>query len=157
VIVVLSSNAELENGFNLVAKKINYISKQVGVSSFVYGQEKTLQVFAKIIGDKNKEFYHYTVIENFDDNDIVEKAKTDNLYVFLSSRKQTVSFNFHVDNMPKILSKNIEFASFVLFYPEALKSLSDSQITEITAPPIQEKIEKIIQWKDKIKSFLKNK
>ena len=157
VIVVLSSNAELENGFNLVAKKINYISKQVGVSSFVYGQEKTLQVFAKIIGDKNKEFYHYTIIENFDDSDIVEKAKTDNLYVFLSSRKQTVSFNFHVDNMPKLLSKNIEFASFVLFYPEALKSLSDSQITEINAPPIQEKIEKIIQWKDKIKPFFKNK
>jgi len=157
VIVVLSSNAELENGFNLVAKKINYISKQVGVKSLVYGQEKTLDVFSKLIGDKNKEFYLYSVLENLDDNDIVEKAKTDNLYVFLSSRKQTVSFNFHVDNMPKLLSKNIEFASFVLFYPEALKSLSDSQITEITAPPIQEKIEKIIQWKDKIKPFFKNK
>ncbi len=155
VIVVLSPNAELENGFNLVIKKINSILKQVGSNSTVYGQQKTLDAFAKFVNDKKREFYNYLIVNSFDDSDIVDKVKTDDLYIFLSSRKQTVSFDFHVDNMSKTLNKNNEFTSFILFYPESLKSLSDSQMTEMTVPAIQEQIEKVIQLKDKIKGAFK--
>jgi hypothetical protein len=42
-----------------------------------------------------------------------------------------------------------------VFYPESLKSLSDSQITEMTVPAIQENIEKVIHLKDKIKDIFK--
>lgn len=155
VIVVLSPNAELESGFNLVAKKINSVLKQVGTSSTVYGQQKTIEAFVTLANDKKREFYNYLIVNNFDDNDITETVKTDDLYIFLSSRKQTVSFDFHVDNMPKALNKNSEFTSFILFYPESLKSLSDSQITEMTVPAIQEQIDKVIQLKDKIKGAFK--
>jgi hypothetical protein len=75
--------------------------------------------------------------------------------MFLSSRKQTVSFDFHIDNMPKTLSKNNEFTSFIVFYPESLKSLSDSQMTEMTVPAFKENIEKVIHLKDKIKDIFK--
>ena len=57
--------------------------------------------------------------------------------------------------MSKTLNKNNEFTSFILFYPESLKSLSDSQMTEMTVPAIQEQIEKVIQLKDKIKGAFK--
>jgi len=155
VIVVLSPNAELESGFNLVAKKINSILKQVGTSSTVYGQQKTIEAFVKLANDKKREFYNYLIVNSFDDSDITDAVKPDDLYIFLSSRKQTVSFDFHVDNMPKALNKNSEFTSFILFYPESLKSLSDSQITEMTVPAIQEQIDKVIQLKDKIKGVFK--
>ena len=57
--------------------------------------------------------------------------------------------------MPKTLNKNNEFTSFIVFYPESLKSLSDAQITEMTVPAIQENIEKVIHLKDKIKDIFK--
>ena len=157
LVVVLTPNAELESGFNLVSKKINAILKQVGVNSVIYGQQKTIDAFTSIIKDKKREFYNYLMINNFDNNDIIEKVNSDDLYVFLSGRKQTVSYDFNVDNMPKLLSKNNEFTSFLLFYPESLKSLSDSQITEMTVPAIQENIAKVIHLKDKITGIFKNK
>lgn len=155
VILVLTPNAELESGFNLVVKKINTILKQIGTGSIIYGQQKTIDAFIKLVNDKKKEFYNYLTVTSFDDSDIVDKVNTDDLYVFLSSRKQTVSFDFHVDNMPKSLNKNSEFSSYILFYPESLKSLSDSPMTDMTIPAIQEQIDKVIHLKDKIKGVFK--
>lgn len=153
VILILSPNTELESGFNLVIRKINAILKQLGGNAKVYGQQKTLTAFSTLIKDKKREFYNYLIVDSFDDSDILDQVKEDDLYIFLSSRKQTVSFDYHVDNMPKTLNKNNESTSFILFYPESLKALSDSQITEMTTPAFSENIEKVIQLKDKIKGI----
>ena len=153
VILILSSNSELENGFNLVVRKINAILKQLGENTKVYGQQKTINAFTGLIKDKKREFYNYLMVDGFDDSDILDHVKVDDLYIFLSSRKQTVSYDYHVDNMPKILSKNNESTSFVVFYPESLKALSDAQMTEMTIPAISENIDKVIQLKDKIKGI----
>lgn len=155
IIVLLAPNAELESGFNLVVRKINSILRQMGSNAMIYGQQKTIEAFTGLIKDKKREFYNYLIINGFEDSEIVNQVKEDDLYVFLSSRKQTVSYDFHIDNMPKTLSKHNEFTSFVVFYPESLKSLSDAQITEMTVPPIQENIEKVILLKDKIKDIFK--
>ncbi len=156
IIVLLTPNAELENGFNLVVKKLNALLKQIGNHTTIYAQQKTIEAFTGLIQDRKKEFYSYIIVSDFEDSDIIEHVKDDDLFVFLSSRKQTVSFDFHIDNMPKTLSKNNEFTSFVIFYPESLKSLSDSQITEMTIPAIQENLEKVIHLKDKIAGIFKN-
>ncbi|MES2133240.1 MAG: cation:proton antiporter [Bacteroidota bacterium] len=155
VVVLLTPNAELESGFNLLVKKLNALLKQIGNQTIVYGQEKTLSAFTTLILDKKRDFYNYTIVNDYEDSDIIENVKEDDLFIFLSSRKQTVSYDFHIDNMPKTLNKNNEFTSFVIFYPESLKSLSDSQITEMTVPAIQENLEKVIQLKDKIAGIFK--
>lgn len=155
IVVLLSPNSELESGFNLVVRKINAILKQMGSSTIIYGQSKTIDSFSTLINDKKKEFFNYQTVSGFDDNEIINNVKGDDLFIFLSSRKQTVSFDFHIDNMSKTLNKNSEFTSFVVFYPESLKFLSDSQITEMTVPAIQENIEKVIHLKDRIKDILK--
>jgi Kef-type K+ transport system membrane component KefB len=155
VIVLLAPNSELESGFNLVIRKINTILKQIGSNGIVYGQQKTIDAFTTLNKDKKREFYNYLMVKSFDDSDILDNVKEDDLYVFLSGRKQTVSFDFHIDNMPKTLNKNNEFTSFIVFYPESLKALSDSQITEMTVPAFQENIEKVIHLKDKIKDIFK--
>lgn len=155
IVVILTPNAELESGFNLVVKKMNAMMKQLGNHTLVYGQTKTIDTFTALIQDKKKDFYNYQMVTDYEDQEITDQVKEDDLFIFLSSRKQTVSYDFHVDNMPKILNKNNEFTSFVIFYPESLKSLSDSQITEMTVPAIQENIEKVIQLKDKIAGIFK--
>ncbi len=156
ILVLLTPNAELESGFNLVVRKISIILKQMGSQAVIYGQEKTIEAFAKLNQDKKREYYDYHTLTGFDGSDIIDKAQEDDLFIFLSSRKQTVSFDFHIDNMPKNLNKNNEFTSFIVFYPESLKTLSGtSQITEMTIPAIQENLEKVIHLKDKIKDIFK--
>lgn len=155
VIVVMSPNAELETGFNLVAKKINAVLKQVGNQTIILAQQKTSHAYSTLINDRKREFYNYAIIEDFEESDILENIKEDDLYIFLSSRKQMVSYDFHIDHLPKTLNKNNEFTSFIIFYPESLKSLSDAQISEMTTPAIQENIEKVIQLKEKIKDIFK--
>ncbi len=155
IVVVLTPNAELENGFRLIVRKLNAILKQLGNDTQLLGQEKTLNAFAHYTKDKKREFYKYTAVESFDNSAILEQIKSDDLYLFLSSRKQTVSFDYHVDNLIKNIGKNNESTSFVIFYPESLKALSDSQMTEMTIPAFSENIEKVIQLKTKIKSFFK--
>jgi Kef-type K+ transport system membrane component KefB len=155
VIVVLSPNAELENAFHLVARKISAVLKQVGEIDKIYGQSKTIDAFSLSVNDRKKELYQYISVDDFEVFDEFDKIKQDDLFLFLTSRKQTVSYDFHVDNMPKLLNKNHEFTSFIAFYPESLKSLSDSQITEMTVPAIQENIEKVIHLKDKITGIFK--
>jgi hypothetical protein len=155
IIVLLAPNCELESGFNLIVRKINTILKQLGNDGVIYGQHKTIDAFTNLIKDKKREFYNYLIVKSFDDSEIIDHVKEDDLYMFLSSRKQTVSFDFHIDNMPKTLSKNNEFTSFIVFYPESLKSLSDSQMTEMTVPAFKENIEKVIHLKDKIKDIFK--
>ena len=128
----------------------------MGSQAVIYGQEKTIEAFAKLNQDKKREYYDYHTLTGFDGSDIIDKAQEDDLFIFLSSRKQTVSFDFHIDNMPKNLNKNNEFTSFIVFYPESLKTLSGtSQITEMTIPAIQENLEKVIHLKDKIKDIFK--
>ncbi len=155
VVFVMAPNCELESGFNLVSRKINAVLKQVGNQTIVYGQQKTIAAFSKLINDKKRDFYNYLIVNDFEENDVLANIKEDDLYIFLSSRKQTVSFDFHIDNMPKTMNKNNEFTSFVVFYPESQKSLSDAQITEMTTPAIQENIEKVIQLKEKLKGIFK--
>lgn len=155
IVLLLAPNSELESGFNLVIRKINAILKQVGNNAVVYGQQKTIDAFTTLNKDKKREFYNYLIVNGFEDSDIIDKVKEDDLFIFLSGRKQTVSFDHYIENMPKNLSKNNEFTSFIIFYPESLKTLSDAQITEMTVPAFQENIEKVIQIKDKIKDILK--
>ncbi len=155
IVIVLTPNAEVENGFTSIVNKINAIIKQIGNEAVLYAPEKTIKAFSEIIKDKKREFYNYISVDGYEESLILDKVKEDDLYLFLSSRKQTVSFDFHIENMPKTLNKNNEFTSFVLFYPEAIKSLSDSQITEMTTPALQENFEKVILLKDKITGLFK--
>ena len=67
IIILLSPNAELESGFNLVVRKINAIAKQLGATTLLYGQSKTLNEFAKRVNDKKKDFYNYLVVNGFED------------------------------------------------------------------------------------------
>lgn len=148
--VVLTPNAELENGFPLIARKINSLLKQVGNNKVIYAEQKTIDAFARVVNDRKREFYLYKPVNGFEDSQVTDALEDDDLYVFLGSRKQTVSYDFHVDNMPKALNKNSEFTSFVVFYPESLKALNDAQLGEMTTPAIQENIEKVIQLKEKL-------
>lgn len=153
--VVLSPNAELEHGFTHSVTKINALLKQLGSNALIYGTESTIRFFTEIIGDKKKAFYKYNTIHVFEDIYELEHPKEDDLFVFLSARKQTLSFNYQVDEMPKKLNKNNEFTSFIVFYPEISKTLHEGKITDITSTAIDQRYVQVKQLTGKITGIFK--
>jgi len=150
VIVVLTPNAEKESGFSHVTQKINALLKQTGNRTLLYGPESTLKAFAMGIGDHKKAFYKYLELTSFENFEIIHELKTDDLFVFLSSRSQTLSYDFHVDDMPKLLNKISEFTSFVVFYPSLAKVLQDGGISDITTTKIGKNYEKVKYLTEKV-------
>lgn len=155
IIVVLSPNAELENGFYRAATKINVILKQLGNDVVIYGMPETLKDFAVVANDRKRSFYTYIELSNFEHLDMADQTKEDDLFLFLSARQQTVSYDFHVDEMPKKLSKNSEFTSFTVFYPELSKALQDGRISDITTSSIEQNLEKVKRVTEKITGIFK--
>ena len=154
-IVLLSPNSELENGFFRSATKINSLLKQLGVSIYVYGLDQTIRSFAAAINDKKQTFYKYMPILSFNELDIINKVKVDDLFIFLSARKQTLSYDFNLDEMPKKLNKNNEFTSFIIFYPEIPKILQNEAINNITNTSIEKNYVKVKKITGKITGIFK--
>ena len=154
-IVLLSPNSELENGFFRSVTKINSLLKQLGVSIYVYGLDQTIRSFANAINDKKQTFYKYMPILSFNELDVINKVKVDDLFIFLSARKQTLSYDFNLDEMPKKLNKNNEFTSFIIFYPEIPKILQNEDINNITNTSIEKNYVKVKKITGKITGIFK--
>lgn len=155
LIVLLTPNAELENGFARSALKINTLLKQLGSNVLVYGFESTLKDFSAIVGDKKQAFYKYYPISTFEDFEPLDSVKEDDFFIFLSARKQTLSYDFHVEDMPKRLHKLNEFTSFLIIYPEISKTLQDSASIEMTSVNIEQNYEKVKNFTGKITGIFK--
>jgi len=155
VVVVLSPNAEMESGFTRAITKINCLLKQLGSNSIVYGLEATLRDFAQVIGDKKKIFYKYVSVTNFENFEQMNQVKTDDLFIILSARKQTLSYSFHVEEIPRKLNKSNEFTSFVIFYPDITKALQDGGQADLTSASIEERYEKVKQFTGKLTGIFK--
>jgi Kef-type K+ transport system membrane component KefB len=155
IIAVLSPNSELENGFARSALKINALLKQLGSSAVIYGTTGTIEVFTGLINDKKKVFYRYVSIEDFDEIEEINNTKEDDLFVFLSARKQTLSYHYLVDEMPKKINKGSEYTSFIIIYPDILKALQEGRITDITSTVIDQRYEKVKQLTNRISSIFK--
>jgi Kef-type K+ transport system membrane component KefB len=143
VIVLLTPNAEKETGFAHAVDKINALLKQTGNKILLYATQSTIAGFTLAVNDTKKNFYKYITVDSFEDFQPIHELKTDDLFVFLSSRSQTLSYDFHVDDMPKLLNKTSEFTSFVVFYPSLSKVLQDGGISDITTTKIGKNYEKV--------------
>jgi hypothetical protein len=97
------------------------------------------------------------VTDDFENLDFLEKYRSDdNLYLILNSRKQTVSYDYHIDNLPKELHKNFEYTSFIVMYPEMVDlNYSTNEYIEVGNIAMQENFDKIMQVKDKVKEIFK--
>ena len=145
VLVLLPPNAALEPSFKRSVLKMNGILKQVGHDSVIFADGKALEQFRYIVNDKNGSFYKYNTLQNFEyiDEVVAKEIVADDLILVLSARKQTVSYNFNVDNLQNYLIKNKEFQSFVVLYPEVAEVAISNEFSDIASNPASENIEKL--------------
>jgi Kef-type K+ transport system membrane component KefB len=155
IFVVLTPNAELENGFTRAASRISTLLRLTANSITVYGQESTLNIFSDRINDKRKAYYKYVPVGGFENFLQLAQGKGDDLFVFLSARKQTLSYNYQVDEMSRRLHRHHEFTSFIIIYPEVSKALQDSRSTDLPTSGIGQKYVQVKQITGKISGIFK--
>lgn len=153
--VIITPNAELEAGFMRSVQKINAILKQVGNQANIYATANSLSVFTNAINDKKRNMYKYVAKESFDTSDDMGPVKSDDLYIFLNARVQTISYDYHVEEMTKRLHKQSEFTSFIVFYPDISRTLQDGAFGDIGGSTIPNKYVQVKQFTGKITGIFK--
>jgi Kef-type K+ transport system membrane component KefB/nucleotide-binding universal stress UspA family protein len=120
IIVAVPPNAEYELGFTRWISTIKILSKQLGVNVIFYGKENSLpKIEGQVKVIKPSIEASYNVFDDWEDFLILSReVKKDDLLLIVSARKGTVSYNRHLDNVPKQLSKYFQNTSFLFIYPE---------------------------------------
>ncbi|MEI6019920.1 MAG: hypothetical protein WCR21_02235 [Bacteroidota bacterium] len=77
------------------------------------------------------------------------------MFIFLNARLQTISYDYHVDDMTKRLNKSSEFTSFVVFYPDISRALHDGAFGDIGSSSIPNKYVQVKQFTGKITGIFK--
>ncbi|MGZ3863453.1 MAG: cation:proton antiporter domain-containing protein [Bacteroidia bacterium] len=151
IVVWITPNACLELSFKRTAQKIIMLLKQIGENHVIFANEKTIEQFKAVVNDKEGSFYNYRIVESVEQTEDLENTlRADDLLLIVSSRKQTVSYNFHTDNLQNAIAKNMEFQNFIVFYPEIIDAAHAGQFSEMTTAPLQENIDKIKKVTDRI-------
>lgn len=157
IIVIMSPNSELESGFVRTCFKINQLIKQIGKEIIIYGSSDCIFAFCDLIGDKKKQFYKYQICDSFENIHEFKHIQNNDLFVFLAARKQTLSYNAIIDEMPKLLNKNQPDTSFIIFYPDITKSIQEIGLLDNTYTSLDAELVRVKKFKDKLREILGNK
>ncbi len=120
LIVIVPENAELERGFLRWIRSVKLLSLQLGAKIVFMGGKRTLNKLRQTIATTKPtveaEYQQYNSIDEL--RDMNTKLKKDDMVVVISARRDTVSYNSDLDQVPRVLSRNYKDNSFIIIYPE---------------------------------------
>lgn len=120
LIVLLPENAYLEIGFHHWLHKIKLLYKQMGADVVFYGSPNSLEKI-KDLTTTSKPEITATYIEFTEWSDFLvlsREVSDDDLFVIISARKGTVSYQPDMENIPFKVSKHFRENSFIVLYPD---------------------------------------
>jgi Kef-type K+ transport system membrane component KefB len=162
IIIVVPPNAELEIGFQRWVRTMKTLAKQTGAKLVFYSPIEVIPKLEVIIESlKPATPAVYKVFEDWEDFLILAReVGQDDLLVVVSARKGTISYNSHLDDIPKVLSRHFAENSFVILYPEQNPYIyydSSIELAAISTSPIRRHINRIVRLKQTLKDMLKSK
>jgi hypothetical protein len=88
-----------------------------------------------------------------------KEVSDDTFFIILNARKRTISYDLNVDNIPRYLNKNLDYTSYVVFYPhqDPLKTNTQGimQMDEFIAAPIEENLSRLKEIRGRFRKMLK--
>ncbi|MFP5471878.1 MAG: cation:proton antiporter, partial [Bacteroidia bacterium] len=146
IVLISPPLSEKENGFDLWLKKVTKLSKELSIPMVHYGDSKTQEN----ITSRMKVSGYTTPIEFKAFNDwedfliLSREINADDLIVFISSRKGSVSYINVLEAIPVKLNKFFERNNKVLVYPQQYESAEfDNDFEDISSGTITKGIESI--------------
>jgi hypothetical protein len=122
IVTVIPPNAEFEIGFPHWINTLKMLSRQTAAKFCFYGNPSTLSHLKQTLSDsKVKMEADYAIFNDWDNfNRFADEVQINDLFVIISARSGSVSYNSVLDQIPKQLGKSFSDRSFVVIYPEQI-------------------------------------
>ncbi|TXK21602.1 cation:proton antiporter [Pontibacter qinzhouensis] len=118
--VLVPPKAEFEPGFVHWVNTVRTIAQQLGAPLVFYGSDFTNKRIATVFKETKASInVKYVLFEDLEEFLILgREVEQDELFIVISARSGSVSYNTMLHNIPKMLSKHFLQNSFVMIYPE---------------------------------------
>ncbi len=146
IIVAVPPNAELEIGFISWIKVLINLSRQTNSKIFFFAQSASIEKIKNVVYKTRNIKAHFTNYNSWKNiSPILGMLDQSDLFIIVTARIRTISYNKHIAMIPSYLSHNHPAISFAIIYPEqkAMFENASVKIDEISADPIQRNIERI--------------
>lgn len=154
--VLMPADAEKEIGFPFWMLKVWNISKNTGAKLLFYGTEPTLQVI-KEIHAKHPIDAEFKLFDDWDNFLIMTRdTGLDDGLIIVLSRKNKISYQNNMANIPEYLNKYFKDNSYILIYP-IQAGAGQRQKYDLNYPSLLEPIEKLDEIGKTIKNLLLRK
>ncbi len=131
VVVAVPANAQKEKGFFNWIHTIRIVARQIGASIHFLAKATTIDALQTILhNSKPAVEVTYKTFDNWDSfSDLTNEITTHDLFIVVSARQDTVSYQSNLDKVPKRLAKYFDTISFVIIYPQQSVSTTDMAMT----------------------------
>jgi hypothetical protein len=131
VVVAVTPNAEKEKGFFGWINNIRVVARQIGTNVHFLSTVNTAAALQSILNNSKPTVQ--ATYKTFDDwegfSDLAKEITTNDLFIVVSARQETVSYHNLLDRVPKRLARDFDKISFVIVYPQ--QSISATLTTAI--------------------------
>lgn len=120
IIVAVPKQAEFEAGFSKWVVQMCRMGKILGCRVYFYASEQTLAYLKRIINREGANtFSMYSVLEDWDDLLLLTSQMAyDHLFVIVSARKGSISYQQSFDQLPGQISRYFSNNSLLMIYPD---------------------------------------
>lgn len=148
MIVMMHPYAEYEMGFTHLVHKLTKLAQEAGADMILYSSRKTFGIFEKELSKikSSQKIQHRLLLDPEDHKSVFEQVNRNDLFIAVSARKGTVSYEPFLENLPSRLNKYFRDKNFVLIYPEQHSMTMKEtgyQPQDVTLAPIQEQLENL--------------
>lgn len=141
-LVVVPENAEYESGFSFWLSKIWNIALNTGAPLIFYASKATIKLI-KDIQLKHPIDIEFKIFDNWEDFPALsEQVKEDDNLVIVLSRKNLLSYQEAMADIPTYLNRHYQGRNFLLVYPSQSSFMTDGKV-DLTNPSLLKAIEKL--------------
>lgn len=131
IIVSVPPMAEYETGFATWIDRLANISQQIGCRIIFYAYEATIPYIEGVLMRRSDKIRHeYSKVESWDDMLLLSNVVSeDDLFVVVSARRASVSFNTDYDKLPAFLTQYFADNNLIVLYPEQFGTATPNTAT----------------------------
>ena len=169
MIVSVPQMAEYETGFATWLDRLANISQQIGCRISFYAYETTIPHIQDVLSKRQQKVrQEYNKVESWDDMLLLSSIVEENdLFVVVSARRASVSFNTDYEKLPAFLSQYFADNNLIVLYPEQFGKATPDTITfhdplaqsaESSSHGLlgmRDAMDKLTKWKKKVADKLK--
>ena len=143
IVVAVPPKAEFETGFATWVLRVANIAKRIGCRIIFFAHPVTIPLIRGVIHrEKIEARTEFRVFDDWGDFALIaNRILDDDLFIVISARRTSLSFNSEMDTVPGLLAKYFGHNNLLIIYPEQfgetpqLESFSDPLTSDLNAAP----------------------